>query len=264
MGNPYSLVYFNDYLLWTDYRQGLIKSLSIHQRKQVEIVLRDDSPLYDFKFINFSKLEQLSQKNLCSTKQCQHLCLLQSRHEADCYCSDGYNLNNDLKSCQVSENYTKPSLCKKGEFECRNVSQCIDNRHVCDGDIDCLDGTDEDTSPGSICEMIECKPEYFRCDKTRCIMPHWVCDGQRDCLDGTDEMQFNNCTKVVCGPLFFKCNISGRCIPRTWVCDSDFDCGKGDFSDEHDQCGNLFIHYKIFDLNLFIFLQFKIILNAIL
>ena len=53
----------------------------------------------------------------------------------------------------VVQNYTRPSLCNSGEFECRQTSQCIDNRHVCDGDLDCVDGSDENTSPGSICGM---------------------------------------------------------------------------------------------------------------
>src|SRR5699024_7367088 len=105
-------------------------------------------------------------------------------------------------------------------------------------------------------EKIDCKENYFRCDKNRCIMPHWVCDGQNDCLDGSDEQQFDNCTKVTCGAMFFKCRTRGRCIPLSWTCDHEngrlssigtskrsltlvlsfADCGPNDHSDEHENC----------------------------
>ncbi|KAH7646170.1 low-density lipoprotein receptor-like protein [Dermatophagoides farinae] len=225
LGSPYSVAYFRNHLFWTDYRQGTIKSFHLLDPNKVKIVFKDNPPLYDIKFIDFG---QRSKNNTCLIAKCEHLCLLGIGQQPQCYCSDGFQLSSlDSRSCIVLKNYTKPSLCKKGEFECRNVSQCIDNRHVCDGDIDCIDGSDEDTSVGSICEKLHCHENYLRCDKNRCVMPHWVCDGQKDCMDGTDEMQFENCTKVICGPI---------CIPRNWVCDSDFDCGPDDHSDEQDNC----------------------------
>lgn len=41
-----------------------------------------------------------------------------------------------------------PHICKAGEFRCKN-RHCIQAQWKCDGDDDCLDGSDED--PVSCC-----------------------------------------------------------------------------------------------------------------
>lgn len=47
--------------------------------------------------------------------------------------------------------HSQPSLCSEGQFQCKKTLRCIDKRYLCDGDNDCLDNTDEDTSPGGVC-----------------------------------------------------------------------------------------------------------------
>ena len=48
-------------------------------------------------------------------------------------------------------NYTDPTSCKDNEFRCLKTHRCIDARFLCDGDNDCGDGSDEDSSPGAKC-----------------------------------------------------------------------------------------------------------------
>lgn len=78
------------------------------------------------------------------------------------------------------------------EFQCKGGSvSCIPSTWKCDGEPDCLDGSDE-----SSCENNTCSNQtQFSCGppKNRCIYNTWVCDGDKDCPDGRDEA---NCTIV--------------------------------------------------------------------
>ncbi|KAG8233903.1 hypothetical protein J437_LFUL005231 [Ladona fulva] len=161
-----------------------------------------------------------------------------------CGCRDGYTRSGALETslCEVEKNYTRPSRCSHGFFQCAKNLHCIDARFVCDGDEDCSDGSDEDSSPGGICETVSCNQNQFHCDGDRCISNQWVCDGDIDCTDGSDEAPsycHSNGSSVAptCFSTQFRCEISGRCIPHSWTCDSDLDCGEGDNSDEHADCG---------------------------
>ncbi|KAF4113838.1 low-density lipoprotein receptor-related protein 1 [Onychostoma macrolepis] len=112
--------------------------------------------------------------------------------------------------------------CESGQFQCAHGKKCIERRQVCDGVAQCQDRSDE----------IDCfKPEEgcgHRCDKNRCIPESFVCDGDADCADGSDEA---SCGKESCSSAEWRCS-SGQCVSVSMHCDGHPDCR--DHSDEED------------------------------
>ncbi|XP_076684002.1 terribly reduced optic lobes isoform X2 [Andrena cerasifolii] len=118
----------------------------------------------------------------------------------------------------------KPHVCQYDEATCSN-GDCIPKLYVCNGRLDCTDGSDE-----MRCSPHGCEPNEFRCNNTECVSKLWRCDGDRDCADGSDE---ENCVESVPGsPCRFSeyACASGQCIPKTYHCDLEKDCMDG--SDE--------------------------------
>ena len=67
------------------------------------------------------------------------------------------------------------------DFECDDGS-CINETWLCDGDMDCYDGSDESAA------YCECPPDTQQClDGLLCAPLDYICDGEADCLDGSDE-----------------------------------------------------------------------------
>ncbi|XP_028269129.1 very low-density lipoprotein receptor [Parambassis ranga] len=72
------------------------------------------------------------------------------------------------------------SKCSEDHFHCAHGNKCIDRDQVCDGVPQCQDRSDE----------LHCESQKgcaHHCDKSRCLPANYVCDGERHCLDGTDE-----------------------------------------------------------------------------
>ncbi|XP_046808532.1 serine protease nudel [Lucilia cuprina] len=144
-------------------------------------------------------------------------------------------------------------LCS--DFRCP-LGLCLNASQICDGHMDCHDGSDEKlemcTRLNKTCDPSEmkcrtsdkCLPKTKFCDHIadcedltdepticscftylRATDPSKICDGVRNCWDKSDESPvLCNCTADR-----FQCGQSSKdCIPREFVCDKETDCPNGE------------------------------------
>ncbi|XP_023317257.1 modular serine protease-like [Trichogramma pretiosum] len=152
-----------------------------------------------------------------------------------------------LASCsgQLLDDYaSRPfgSSCNVQQWRCDD-GQCISGEALCDGLIDCIDGSDETRKICRSPRNPPCNPRTFRCDYGACVDGDAPCNGIKDCADNSDESPSrcggggagdgNNNPSIIgnvtCGVHQFRCD-SGQCIHRTDMCDGNVDCN--DRSDE--------------------------------
>ena len=69
-------------------------------------------------------------------------------------------------------------ICKSGAL--------LDLSRICDGRVDCYDGSDEHSN---LCCHTLCNIGMMRCHNGACISKSNQCNGIRDCADGSDEEQ---------------------------------------------------------------------------
>jgi hypothetical protein len=111
-----------------------------------------------------------------------------------------------LLSCKRAEGCPSPFTCGDGTM--------VSSYDVCDGYVDCEDGSDEQQN---------CPPPHT-CADGEPIAPYSVCDGFPDCADESDEQG--------CPPPH-QCG-DGIELPASRVCDGYAECEDG--SDEQQNC----------------------------
>ncbi|XP_063585807.1 SCO-spondin-like [Penaeus indicus] len=116
-------------------------------------------------------------------------------------------------------------------FRC-DYGGCIPSQFMCNGHLDCWDGSDETQE---ICLHHNCPKRTFKCKYGGCLKRLQVCDGKAQCFDGSDEDP-KLCAKKSCFSRHFQCSY-GACIKKHEKCDGVSDCS--DSSDETPElCGS--------------------------
>uniref|UniRef100_A0A8B9RNB7 Low density lipoprotein receptor-related protein 1Bb n=1 Tax=Astyanax mexicanus TaxID=7994 RepID=A0A8B9RNB7_ASTMX len=257
LNHPFGISHYRNSIFWTEYMNASIFQLDLLSG-EVTLLRSERPPLFGLRVFDAQSQQG---DNACRVNYggCGTLCLAVPGGRV-CACADNQHLDRNNVTCSGSAGEEEPQLCGSEEFQCKN-QRCVRAAWICDGDDDCLDGSDEEHL---VCANHSCPTDQFKCLNNRCIPKRWLCDGTNDCGDNEDESnktcsgrtpskQFSNvnvncewvdwhflrCELVLdimtasfptCEPLTqFSC-ANGRCISMKWRCDSDDDCGDG--SDE--------------------------------
>ncbi|KAI4806605.1 hypothetical protein KUCAC02_017423, partial [Chaenocephalus aceratus] len=115
------------------------------------------------------------------------------------------------------------SACRSYEFSCATGGQCVPQAWRCDGETDCMDGSDEQqcTTP--------CGPGQVPClSGDQCVDYQQLCDGTPNCRDASDE-SIDSCGSIRIPPCpgSFLCD-NRTCVNMSQVCNGVPDCPRGE------------------------------------
>ncbi|CAF3228479.1 unnamed protein product [Rotaria sp. Silwood2] len=107
-------------------------------------------------------------------------------------------------------------------LDCNTSIPCLDWREICNGKIDCVDGSDE-LNCWQL-EINECAENEFRCHNGQCIPAEFFHDtpSNPECLDTTDERLITGSISACFKDPTFRCE-EHSCRPGY----EDFPCGDG-------------------------------------
>ncbi|XP_028834762.1 low-density lipoprotein receptor-related protein 1B-like isoform X3 [Denticeps clupeoides] len=225
LNHPFGITHHLNHIFWTDYMNASIFQLDLLSG-MVTLLRSERPPLFGLQVYD---VQSQQGDNACRINYggCSTLCLAVPGGRV-CQCADNQQLERNNVSCSPTTGDEEMQRCRDDEFQCRNL-RCIQQSWKCDGDDDCLDGSDEEPK---LCLNHSCPADQFKCSNNRCIPKRWLCDGTNDCGGGEDESSLA-CSAQTCQANTYSCS-NGRCIPVSWACDHDDDCG--DNTDEPLTC----------------------------
>ncbi|KAL1251460.1 hypothetical protein QQF64_019256, partial [Cirrhinus molitorella] len=84
--------------------------------------------------------------------------------------------------------WSERAACDVEEYLCADGRSCVSESWLCDGELDCPDGSDETPTICLRQVKVRCPVNHLQCLGThRCVHFSKLCNGVRDCEDGYDE-----------------------------------------------------------------------------